>query len=509
MDFLPRPLPIVHIVVGLPVLAALALALALLPLPIAALLLLGSALLLLALIDPIWAVGAAVLAVPVQVVVMLPGGLSFVQGALLLVAGAWGLRVLAMPARPVRIGRAGLGLALLLWALLLSSTLTPYSQTDALRETLRWSTVLLVYLAALNSLLSGGGLARRAAVLLIACLLLGPLANGLLGLWQFFTGTGPESFLVAGGYARAHGTNGQPNSFAGYMNMAWPLALALALGAAWQGWQALRQALAGTRPAAPWWPWLLTLLGAGTAALLLLAALGASFSRGGWVGAVGGLGAMLLALLLVLRASLRRSIAPLAALAAGGLLALLLLGSTGALPAALTQRASSIVGNLRLFDVRTVEATPENFAVVERMAQIQAAWRMLQDHPLTGVGPGNYTNAYEGIGTPTPAPYLVHPWYTSRGHAHNYYLHMAAEAGLIGLLAYLVLFGLLLWQALASLQSVRGWFWRSGTIGVCGIIAAVMTHNLFENLHVLNMGVQLGAMWGLLAALETGMQHER
>jgi hypothetical protein len=30
----------------------------------------------------------------------------------------------------------------------------------------------------------------------------------------------------------------------------------------------------------------------------------------------------------------------------------------------------------------------------------------------------------------------------------------------------------------------------------------VAAHNLFENLHVLNLGLQLGAVWGLLVCVE-------
>jgi O-antigen ligase len=161
---------------------------------------------------------------------------------------------------------------------------------------------------------------------------------------------------------------------------------------------------------------------------------------------------------------------------------------------------------VRLFDVRTVQPKPENFSVVERMAQLQSAWAMVRDHPLTGVGPGSYTLAYEGRAFPLQAqPYAFHPWYFSRGHAHNYYLQISAEAGLIGLFAYLLLLGLLVVQAVATLRTVQrmpGWFWHSVAAGGCGIIATVAIHNLLENLHVLNMGVQLGALWGLLAAVE-------
>jgi O-antigen ligase len=188
------------------------------------------------------------------------------------------------------------------------------------------------------------------------------------------------------------------------------------------------------------------------------------------------------------------------ALAGGGLL--LVAGSAGMLPDTLTNRVASIARNIRLFDVRSVQVTPENFAVVERMSHLQAAYAMVLHHPLTGVGAGNYTNAYEGSERFRAVAYALHPWYTSQGHAHNSYLHIAAETGLGGLAAYLALLVLLGYQAWKTLRRVDHWFFCSVATGCCGIIGSVAVHNLFENLHVLNMGVQLGAVWGLLSVLE-------
>ncbi|KPV51153.1 polymerase, partial [Kouleothrix aurantiaca] len=177
----------------------------------------------------------------------------------------------------------------------------------------------------------------------------------------------------------------------------------------------------------------------------------------------------------------------------------LLLGGGGLLPATLASRLASITSYLLPFDASAVTITPANFAVVERMAQIQAGWRMLIAHPLTGVGPGNYSNAYPF--------FAIGPWYVSRGHAHNYYVHIAAESGLTGLLAYLLLLGGVLRQARRTLRSVQATIKRSIAIGCCGIIAAVVGHNVFENLHVLSMGIQLAAVWALLGALEQPEQR--
>lgn len=479
----------------------LALPIALLPLPSAILLIGLGLMVVLACIDPVWALYAAVLSVPVQELVHLPGGVSYTQAALLLAAVAWGLRILAYPERPVVFGRPALGLAILLWVLALAATTTPYSLVEGLKETLRWFTVTLIYLLALNSAVVLRHAPRdwqwRVAGL-VGCLLIAPAASALIGLWQFVTATGPPSFAIADGrFVRAYGTIGQPNSFAGYLNMAWPLAVALALGA----WQAVLTQGQHQRATLA----LAALFFSGVAGVLL-AALGASFSRGSWVGAAGGAAILVIAATASLdRAVRQRLVRWIAGVGAvGGLV--LVLGGTNLVPDPIAQRVGSITRNLRLFDVRTVEVTPENFAVVERMSHLQAGWRMVSTYPLTGVGPGNFTLAYEGQGTQQTQPFALHPWYVSQGHAHNYYLHIAAEAGIAGFLGYLVLVGLLARQAYATLCATRGWFWRSIAIGGCGVLAAVAAHNLFENLHVLNMGVQLGALWGVLVALEKNCQ---
>ncbi|MFV9504607.1 MAG: O-antigen ligase family protein [Oscillochloridaceae bacterium umkhey_bin13] len=473
---------------GLSVLV-IGLAVALLPLDLAALLVLGSLAVGIALRDPAGALYLAVLSVPFQDLVELPAGLSLTQAALLLAVASLGLHTLAEPERPLRLGRVFVPLALFVWALGLTTAMTPYSQAEALRATARWATVLLIYLLAVRA--SEGRAWRTWG--LVACLLIAPAATAIVGLVQFWFGLGPASFGVGGGRVRAYGTIGQPNSFAGYMNQGWPLAAGLSLFALLRLWGGAPRRTA-----------LLVLLGAGTAGGLMGAALLASFSRGGWVGAVGG-GLVGLAVTAALLPQVARPLLRQGALALGsGLLILILLGGSGLLPTALTGRVASLVGNLRLFDARGVEITAANFAVVERMAHLQAAWHMVERYPLSGVGPGNYDRAYEAPPRPDERPISIRPWHESRGHAHNYYLHLAAEAGLIGLTAYLGLLGALGCQALRAIRAARhaSWPWQGLTAGACGVIAAVATHNLFENLHVLNMGVQLGTIWALLVIIE-------
>ncbi len=69
------------------------------------------------------------------------------------------------------------------------------------------------------------------------------------------------------------------------------------------------------------------------------------------------------------------------------------------------------------------------FSVIERLTHWQAAVRMAETQPWLGVGFGNYAAAYPD--------FRLLLWENALGHAHNYYLNVAAEIGAIGLLAYL------------------------------------------------------------------------
>ena len=105
----------------------------------------------------------------------------------------------------------------------------------------------------------------------------------------------------------------------------------------------------------------------------------------------------------------------------------------GILPASIVDRGSSATQELFvLADVRAVDITPENYAIVERLAHWQAAINMAEQHPWLGVGLGNYEATYNS--------YRLLNWEESLGHAHNYYLNVLAETGIIGLIGYIAVF---------------------------------------------------------------------
>jgi O-antigen ligase len=130
-----------------------------------------------------------------------------------------------------------------------------------------------------------------------------------------------------------------------------------------------------------------------------------------------------------------------------------------------------------------------------RLAQYGTTWRVLQEHPLLGVGLGNLTRRFEEFKDPlTPAGFIATT-------TENMYLMILCETGLLGGLVFVLLLGKLFWilygcvktgdgvvergLALASLASLAGFvinmftwdglnqptvritFWIIAGIGLC------------------------------------------
>src|SRR5205823_3579601 len=220
------------------------------------------------------------------------------------------------------------------------------------------------------------------------------------------------------------------------------------------------------------------------AAGLMAMGIGLSQSRGAWLGA----GVAGVCLLLAWSRFTRRLLIP---CAAGGVL-VLGLALSGLLPASILDRLAQTIEYFGVFDVRTVEVTSDNWAIVERMAHWQAGWYMFLAHPWIGVAAGNYAQAYPD--------YFVGMWREPLGHAHNYYLNMLAELGVVGGGLLLLLIGLLFTQfgrGLVRSEHVRGSFWRAVLAGVFGGLIVFCVHNLFDSLFVHSVNVQLGVLLGL------------
>jgi O-antigen ligase len=359
----------------------------------------------------------------------------------------------------IELPRSGLfgGLFLVVSALLVAAT-GATSLPLAAKETLKWMLLALAFAVTVTQVRSDRGVRTLLTVLFLA-----GAGQALVGVAQFLGGWGPPAFAI-GGFMRAHGMFGQPNPFAGYLGSILPIALAMSLVAS-PGYFRYVALFA------------VTCTSAGVAL---------SLSRGAWLGLILAIAAMAVAW----GPRSRRLVTPTAA----ALLLVGLLGVVGALPPALADRVTSITNNFGIFDAREVRPTAENFAVVERMAHWQAGWEMFLDYPIFGVGPGNYPAVYDR--------YAIPGWRESLGHAHNYYINMAAEAGLVGLIALLLLSALAYRATVRQIRRATEPFRRALAIGLLGSLVLLSVHNMFDNLLVHGVGIQIGMLLGLIGGTQ-------
>lgn len=342
-----------------------------------------------------------------------------------------------------------------LWVLALSLTVAE-SWQEGLPELLKWVEFALLYLVA-TQLLRG-----RLRWWAIAALFLAGASQALLGAYQFVAQVGPSAFLLGGRFMRAYGTFQQPNPYAGYLGYLAPVAASLTITATERWWRArrLKDLIVATACA-------------GTA-LLLVAGIGMSWSRGGWL-------ALGLALAVVAGLHLRR-----AALAAAAVIAVILVTvGTGWLPAAIAGRVSDLGNYFAMPDPVRTEINDDNFAVLERVAHWRAGLAMFDDHPWLGVGIGNYAVAYERYAPPH--------WYEPLGHAHNIYINFLAETGVLGA----GMFGALwigMWLVTWRRARMTNGYRAALALGVLGTLAYLTAHNLFDNLFVQHMQLQLALL---------------
>ncbi len=384
---------------------------------------------------------------------------------------------------------AALGAYLLIVAL---SILVATSHSATLKEIIKWGEVTAT--VALTLLLAR---TERQARLIAWALIVAGGAEALLGCAQWALATG--SLGPGGASIRVFGTFGQPNPYGGYLNFALPLALALALFG---------------RDARERW------VAAGASVILLLAQ-GLANSRGALIGLAAAV------VVIVVVGARRERLAIVAVVFGAPLAAIAWIGQM------VPQRLQNAVLNQVRVNGLTLSCSPNsgvndaNFSTVERLAHWVAGLRMFQAHPLLGVGAGNYNNAYP--------QYAIACWPEPLGHAHNYYINVAAETGALGLLAFLGLVAAALylgWRATHPANASRLWSrlpnaptariaWLLGpagpaspttsqalAIGFAAVIVALSIHNLTDDLFVHAMELQFAMSLGCLLRL-AALAHAR
>lgn len=433
-----------------------------------------TAVFLLTLIQPLFGLGLALLLGPLGAWESLVLGSSVLDSGQLLLL----LTLAVWLGRGLRNGRLfiphtflSIPLALFILVAILTLFNAP-ALTFGLRELIKWVEIGLIMLLVADC---GREAPKQTAWLLVGLLLLAGLSQALGGFWQFaLRGDGPAHFLINGRFYRAYGTFMQPNPFGGFVNLMTLLALGVTVGLLGWVWSRSR-----------WEKWPLLALGAAAASTgLLTLGLISSWSRGAWLGFAAGGAA------LVFFWPRRRW---LGVAMLGVITAVFLLGSSfNFIPAAISNRLTSFSDDFRLGDVRGVDVNDNNYAVIERLAHWQAALGMARDELWLGVGFGNYEPAY--------ADYALINWPAPLGHAHNYYLNLLAEVGVVGLLAYALLWTAVFYQTI-HLLSVD-WPQRGIVLGLLAVWVGLSVHHLVDKLYVNNIYLHIGVMFGLLQLLD-------
>nr|WP_290669388.1 O-antigen ligase family protein [Ardenticatena sp.] len=460
-------------------LLGIAYALATMPLELAVMALGGIGFTLVVLVRPVWALYALPFLVPfpLREISVGPATIGGLEALLALFIAAWLARGAVRHEIIVQLPPATVPLALWIGAMLLS-LLNAFSLGAAAKELVKWLEIAALYTIAWREL------RRRDILIIVLALLTAGALAAMQGIYQSVFRVGPPGFLfpLAGRlWLRAYGTFAQPNPYAGYLGLTLPLAYGIVLATSGMAPQRDDGLPLVMRSA-------LMLYALVTGGLMVLA-LFFSLSRGAWIGAA----AAVLVVSMVL--SRRAFVGTVAAGTVGALF--LALGGWAYVPLPIRERLTDFLPYVGLVDVRAIEVNDRTFAIVERLAHWYAAVGMFADFPWLGGGVGNYAARYP--------MYKLPPWDDPLGHAHNIYLNVAAETGLIGLTTYLLFWAAALWLAWRAVRHTSG-VWRGVAIGVLGAFVHLSAHNVFDNLYVHGMYVQVAILLALVAVLVDNRQ---
>ncbi len=398
------------------------------------------------------------------------GGITVGASELLVLAllSAWFLQMAAT--RRISMPRSRLTLGILCYLITLAVSLWPAtSMSLAFKELAKWVEFLLLYLFV------GSALTPGEVKGVVASLLLAGTLEGLQGIYQFLFQVGPPGFVLFGRYMRAYGHFLQPNPFGGYMGLLLPLAYVLALGSWREALRTWRRRM-GWASVGPLLLWALSLVASAVMGTALLM----SWSRGALLGLAAGLACVVLAL------GRRVWLALVPLILVGLLVGPMLLNQ---MSTDLIQRLADTVRLPGGTELASIEITDENFAIIERLAHWYAGWRMFASSPWLGVGTGQYSVAYPGVALPR--------WQDPLGHAHNYYLNVLAEGGLVGLAGYLAFLGTAFVVVWRQARHGRGWA-RCVALGALGMLGHLAAHNVVDNLYVHEMYLVVAVLLGMV-----------
>jgi len=286
------------------------------------------------------------------------------------------------------------------------------------------------------------------------------LGRGNLGLVLTDTGAGASN-LMFGAHVRAHGTFFHANHFAAYLILAAGCLIGL-----------LQQANK-------------TLLKIGYASLLAVIALaiGASFSRGGWIA-------------FAIAAAIAAAVSPNRRRLFRLILVFVLAGSI-----LLSLKPEPAAGFLQRFN--SLGALSRDDTVRERYRIIRAGWLLFRQAPATGIGPGAYREEASRLG------FIGMPALGMTTHVHCLYLQLLIEAGIAGAVGLAVALAAGWWRIALGLRRRADAAKRQLLAGLCFSICGYLIHNLVDVFLYRGLHAMAGLLFGAALALALPLMPDK
>ncbi len=122
----------------------------------------------------------------------------------------------------------------------------------------------------------------------------------------------------------------------------------------------------------------------------------------------------------------------------------------------------------------------KDLSTAERFYRWIAAVRMIKDHAVTGYGPNTFYNNYKPYAVPA-----FKTWVSANNEhstVHNYFLLIAVEQGIPGLLFFLFLSGTMIYYAQLLYHRVKDPFYKCVAITVGIVVVMILTVNSLSDL---------------------------
>ena len=133
-------------------------------------------------------------------------------------------------------------------------------------------------------------------------------------------------------------------------------------------------------------------------------------------------------------------------------------------------------------------------SVTDRIDMWRVGWKIFKDHPVIGNGLNTFFVRYR--------EYRTDQWQGQKGsYAHNCYLQMAADVGIVGLAGFLFFIASYFFSAVRNIRMIRDPFYENMLLGISvGVFAFLVLAFFDTNLYSLNLATLFWCAVGMAQA---------